>query len=67
MSVGFHYPIEQYLSELRLIMKPDGLMIFGVRKGVYETSPTLSLFDTAIFEDIKEEKKERFLILKGWK
>ena len=32
MAVGFHYPIEDYFSILKRIMKKDGIMIFGVRK-----------------------------------
>lgn len=67
LSVGFHYPIEQYLDELKLIMKPDGLLIFGVRKGMYDNSPILEKFKWFEFRETKDESKEKFLILKGWK
>ena len=67
MSVGFHYPIEQYLDELKLIMKPDSLLIFGVRKGVYDNSSILDQFKSFEFRETLDESKEKFLILKGWK
>jgi len=67
MSVGFHYPIEQYMDILKLVAKPDALIIFGVRKGFYENKIFLNQFKSVEFKDMKEDSKERFLILKGWK
>ena len=67
LAVGFHYPIESYLAVLKQIMAKDGLMIFGVRRGVYENSTILSKFDFVSFNDIPNSEKERVLILKGWK
>lgn len=67
MSVGFHYPIEQYFETLKKIMKKSGIMIFGVRKGIYENSSFLSNFEEVNFYNILNENKERILVLKGWK
>lgn len=64
MAVGFHYPIEDYLTILKQIMNKDGLMIFGVRKGIYEDNPILSKFSFNSFHDIPCNKKERVLVLK---
>jgi len=64
MAVGFHYPIENYLTVLKQIMSKDGLMVFGVRKGVYENSEMLSNFYSNSFHDIPNNSKERILVLK---
>lgn len=66
MSVGFHYPIEDYLGILKKIISKDGLMMFGVRSGVYEKSSMLNTFKVVNFHDIPSNKKEKLLVLKGW-
>lgn len=67
MAVGFHYPIEQYLFDLRKILDNQGTMIFGVRKGKYENSSLLEEFEYYEFCSIPNENKEEFLILRNFR
>lgn len=67
MSVGFHYPLEEYFDVLKSVLNENGTMIFGVRRGQYENSPILSEFLFVKFCDIPDQETERILVLKGWK
>jgi hypothetical protein len=66
MSVGFHYPIEPYLEIFNKVMNKNGMMIFGVRSGMYEKSSILTKFDYVNFHNIPNNKKEKILVLKGF-
>ena len=52
MSVGFHYPLEGYIKTLKQIVNKDGMMIFGVRKWVYESASFLPDFEYVQFYTI---------------
>lgn len=67
MSVGFHYPIENYLHSIKDILSKDGKIIFGVRNGVYKKSDMINKFDYVELYNIPNNKKEKLLVLKGFK
>jgi len=66
LSVGFHYPIEDYIDTLMDITTQDCEMIFGVRKGKYNENSFSSKFKTRMILKqnlLKEETKEDIMIL----
>ena len=67
LSVGFHYPIDQYLKTLLDITSNNCTMIFGVRKGKYNTSDYLKYFKNIYIEKNSVRSKEDILILKNKK
>jgi len=75
LSVGFHYPIEHCIDQLMQIIKPNGIMLFGVRKGAY-THPARQVFlhrrfaqiqldETQIAMALGGRSKEGLLVLQG--
>jgi hypothetical protein len=69
MSVGFHYPIEQYMETLLNITTQDVVMIFGVRKinavHVYDTDSFKEYFQKTTFKDVDLKIKEHIMILEN--
>jgi len=69
MSVGFHYPIEQYMKTLLNITTQDVVMIFGVRKinavHVYNTDSFKKYFQKTTFRDVDLKTKEHIMILEN--
>lgn len=66
LSVGFHYPLEEYLGEFRLISDESTLFIFGARKGVYSKDKLLEYFkEINIVQNEEASIKEEILILRG--
>lgn len=65
LSVGFHYPIEEYINQLLKISSKNVTMIFGVRKGIYNQDSFKNLFlETKILQISNIDIKEDILILK---
>lgn len=68
LSVGFHYPIEEYINQLIKISSKNVTMIFGVRKGIYNQDSFKNLFlETKILQISNIDIKEDILILKNIK
>ena len=67
LSVGFHYPISEYLDTLLNITSNDATMIFGVRKGAVNLKDFKKYFNKIIIEKNTVDSKEELLILKGKK
>jgi len=67
MSVGFHYPIEQYMKKLLKICNGD--MIFGIRKrkSIYNKESFSKYFETIIIKEVDFKIKESIMILKDIK
>lgn len=64
-SVGFHYPIENYMSDLLRITTDDCIMIFGIRIGRYDENSFKKYFKICKFiNNPILNTKERILILK---
>lgn len=64
LSVGFHYPIEQYMDHLLDITTDDATFIFGIRKGKYnEDSFSDSFKSSIVIENSSVYTKEEILIL----
>jgi len=57
LSVGFHYPIENYIPQLLDITTPECLFIFGVREDVY-------FVIIKLIEQTNINTKENILIMK---
>ena len=64
LSVGFHYPIEQYIEDLGNITSDGAILIFGIRVGAYteKSFPNFSKAKILPINDIKT--KEEILILR---
>lgn len=71
LSVGFHYPIEDALPDLIRILNPGGVMIFGVRHGIYSNASFrgafkyVTLIQDTIAEGMGGRSREDLLILRG--
>jgi hypothetical protein len=63
LSVGFHYPIENYIKTLLNIATEDCTMIFGIRSGIYTAKNFEAFFKNISFEKNKINSKEEILIL----
>lgn len=64
LSVGFHYPIEQYFLKLLKITSDDAVMIFGIRNDI-DIDFYKKYFNNVIINNNTVNTKERILILKG--
>jgi hypothetical protein len=65
LSVGFHYPIESYMSTLLNITSDDATMIFGVRSGIYDISDFKESFSNIeLAKNPLVDTKEDLLILR---
>ena len=65
MSVGFHYPIDNYLDTLLNITTKNCTMIFGIRKDTYTENSFKDKFATVKIMQQKDiDVKEDILILK---
>ena len=64
LSVGFHYPIEQYIEKLLKITTDDCIMIFGVRQNFINLEDYKKYFKTVLLEKNSIKTKEQILILK---
>lgn len=65
LSVGFHYPIEDYFDDFKLISNENTVFIFGTRDGVYDFTRLSSMFeDVIILDEPKISTKERIVVLK---
>lgn len=64
MSVGFHYPIEQYMEKLLKIC--NGNIIFGIRKNnsMYNKESFSKYYETIIIKKVNLEVSESIMILK---
>ena len=67
LSVGFHYPIDDYISTLLNITSDNCTMIFGVRRGKYNIGDYEKYFSNIFVEKNTVDTKEDLLILKGKK
>ena len=65
LAVGFHYPIDQYMSTLLKITSDDCTMVFGVRRGKYNISDYEKYFSNIFVKKNTVDTKEDLLILKG--
>lgn len=63
LSVGFHYPIEDYLEKLFEVTTDDCQMIFGIRKGKYNPKDFEKYFKSVNLVKNSIETKEEILIL----
>jgi SAM-dependent methyltransferase len=69
LAVGFHYPVEGYLSDFHRMIKDDGIIVLGIRPkeygGKYDENSFSELFTTLSYsEDYVSLTKERILVLK---
>jgi len=64
MSVGFHYPIEDYLEDLLKITSSDCIMIFGIRENKYTEDEFKTFFNSVEIQNNEIGVKEKLLILK---
>ena len=64
LSVGFHYPIDQYFKKLLKVTSDDAVMIFGIRRGAVDVSKYKRFFHEVYIEKNSVPSKEDLLILK---
>ena len=70
LSVGFHYPLEEYLPRLLRIASPKCVFAFGVRRGRYKAADFQPQFGTVRLtegtcESNGERTREDILVLAG--
>lgn len=65
LSVGFHYPIDQYFAKLLDITSDDCTMIFGVRQGTCDLEKYKKFFKEVHSVPNSIASKETLLIMKG--
>ena len=64
LSVGFHYPIEDYIEVLKDITTKNAILVFGVRRGVYSVDSFKGQFENiALLKNLFVDTKEDILIL----
>ena len=61
--MGFHYPIETYLEEVKKSLKPDGVLIIDVRKDSGGLEVLKKNF--SVVEVIYERQKQQRILAKS--
>lgn len=65
LSVGFHYPIEEYFYDFKSISNKDTVFVFGTRSGMYDFNNLGKMFEEVIIlDEPKISTKERIVVLK---
>ena len=67
LSVGFHYPIEEYMDDLLKISTENCTMVFGIdkRRNIYDLNSFSEYFETRKIVPTEYNRKEQILILEN--